>query len=326
MNIRITLPALLGLNALTAFFSVAGAADAYPAKPVRLIVPFPPGSATDAAARLVVAKLSDALGQSVVVDNRSGASGNIGVELGARAVPDGYTLSLGTTSTHAVGPATNPRLAYDPVKDFAPVSLLGSSPYVLAVHPTVNANNVRDLIALAKAKPGELRYASAGNTSLAHLAGELFSTMAGVKLSHIPYKSSALSVVDLLAGRIEIQFGSISPALPHIRSNRLKALAVTGATRLGALPDTPTVIESGLRGYEVTLWFGVLAPVRTPAPIIARLNREMVSVLGTAEIKEGLLAQGVQAGAGTPAAFATLIQRELEKWRGVAKTAGIEGD
>ena len=326
MNIRITLLALLGLNALAAFFAVAGAADAYPTKPVRLIVPFPPGSATDAAARLVVAKLSDALGQSVVVDNRSGASGNIGVELGARAVPDGYTLSLGTTSTHAVGPATNTRLAYDPVKDFAPISLLGSSPYVLAVHPTVNANNVRDLIALAKTKPGELRYASAGNTSLAHLAGELFSTMAGVKLSHIPYKSSALSVVDLLAGRIEIQFGSISPALPHIRSNRLKALAVTGATRLGALPDTPTVIESGLRGYEVTLWFGVLAPARTPAPIIARLNREMVSVLGSMDMKEGLLAQGVQAGAGTPAAFANLIQRELEKWRGVAKTAGIEGD
>jgi len=326
MNIRIILPTLLGLNALAAFFAVAGAADAFPTKPVRLIVPFPPGSATDAAARLVVAKLSDALGQSVVVDNRSGASGNIGVELGARAVPDGYTLSLGTTSTHAVGPATNTRLAYDPVKDFAPVSLLGSSPYVLAVHPTVNANNVRDLIALAKAKPGELRYASAGNTSLAHLAGELFSTMAGVKLSHIPYKSSALSVVDLLAGRIEIQFGSISPALPHIRSNRLKALAVTGATRLGALPDTPTVIEQGLRGYEVTLWFGVLAPARTPAPIIARLNREMVSVLGSVDMKEGLLAQGVQAGAGTPAAFANLIQRELEKWRGVAKTAGIEGD
>ena len=326
MNIRIILPALLGLNALAAYFVVAGAADAYPTKPVRLIVPFPPGSATDAAARLVVAKLSDALGQSVVVDNRSGASGNIGVELGARAVPDGYPLSPGTPSTPAVAPETNTRLAYDPVKDFAPVSLLGSSPYVLAVHPTVNANNVRDLIALAKTKPGELRYASAGNTSLAHLAGELFSTMAGVKLSHIPYKSSALSVVDLLAGRIEIQFGSISPALPHIRSNRLKALAVTGATRLGALPDTPTVIEQGLRGYEVTLWFGVLAPRRTPAPIITRLNREMVSVLGSVDMKEGLLAQGVQAGAGTPAAFANLIQRELEKWRSVAKTAGIEGD
>jgi tripartite-type tricarboxylate transporter receptor subunit TctC len=302
------------------------AADPYPAKPVRLIVPFPPGSATDAAARLVAGKLSDALGQSVVVDNRAGASGNIGVELGARAVADGYTLSLGTTSTHAVGPGTNPRLPYDPIKDFAPISLLGSSPYVLAVHPSVAAANLREFIALAKSKPGEIRYASAGNTSLAHLAGELFSSMAGVKLNHIPYKSSALSVVDLLAGRIELQFGSISPTLPHIRSNRLRALAVTGATRLAALADTPTVIESGLRGYEVTLWFGVLAPAKTSPAIVTRLNRDLVATIAAADVKDALLAQGVQPGAGTPAAFASLIQRELEKWRGVAKAAGIEGD
>lgn len=304
----------------------AALAQTYPAKPVRLIVPFPPGSATDAAARLVAGRLSDALGQSVVVDNRAGASGNIGVELGARAVADGYTLSLGTTSTHAVGPGTNPRLPYDPVRDFAPISLLGSSPYVLAVHTSVAATNLRDFIALAKSKPGEIRYASAGNTSLAHLAGELFSGMAGVKLNHIPYKSSALSVVDLLAGRIELQFGSISPTLPHIRSNRLRALAVTGATRLAALAETPTVIESGLRGYEVTLWFGILAPAKTPSAIIARLNRDLVATINSPEVRDALLAQGVQPGAGTPAAFAGLIQRELEKWRGVAKAAGIEGD
>ena len=201
MNVRATI-AIATVGATLCVGALA--ADAYPSKPVRLIVPFPPGSATDAAARLVAGKLSDALGQSVVVDNRSGASGNIGVELGARAVPDGYTLSLGTTSTHAVGPGTNSKLSYDPIRDFAPLSLLGSSPYVLAVHPSVNAGNVRDFISLAKAKPGEIRYASAGNTSLAHLAGELFSGIAGVKLNHIPYKSSALSVVDLLAGRIEI--------------------------------------------------------------------------------------------------------------------------
>ena len=301
-------------------------AQAYPTKPVRLIVPFPPGSATDAAARVVVVKLSDALGQAVVVDNRSGASGNIGVELGARAAPDGYTLSIGTTSTHAIGPGTSRRLAYDPIKDFAPVSLLGSSPYVLAVHPSVTASNVREFIALAKTRPGEFRYASAGNTSLAHLAGELLSNMTGVKLNHIPYKSSALAVVDLLSGRIEVQFGTISPTLPHIRSNRLRALAVTGTTRLGALPDTPTVIESGVRGYEVTLWFGILAPARTPAAIITRLNRETVAALSTTEMKETLLGQGVQAGAGAPGAFAALIQSELIKWRSVAKTAGIQDD
>ncbi len=301
-------------------------AQTYPTKPVRLIVPFPPGSATDAAARVVVVKLSEALGQPVVVDNRSGASGNIGVELGARAVPDGYTLSIGTTSTHAVGPGTSKNLAYDPIKDFAPVSLVGSSPYVLAIHPSVTANNLREFIALAKTRPGEFRYASAGNTSLAHLAGELLSNMAGIKLNHIPYKSSALAVVDLLSGRIEIQFGTISPTLPHIRSNRLRALAVTGTTRVGALPDTPTVIESGLRGYEVTLWFGILAPARTSAAIVTRLNREIVTVISNAEMKETLNAQGVQPGAGSAAAFASLIQSELAKWRGVAKTAGIEGD
>ena len=316
---------LAALAPLYVFFSEA-TAQSYPTKSVRLIVPFPPGSATDAAARLVVTKLSESLGQSVVVDNRAGASGNIGVELGARAVPDGYTLLIGTTSTHAVGPGTSKNLAYDPIRDFAPVSLIGSSPYVLAVHPSVSAANLREFIALAKSKPGDLRYASAGNTSLAHLAGELFSGMAGVKLTHIPYKSSALAVVDLLAGRIEVQFGSIAPTLPHIRSNRLRALAVTGATRLGALPDTPTVIEAGLRGYEVTLWFGILGPARTPAAIVAKLNHETVAAIATADVRDGLVAQGVQPGAGTPAAFAALIQSELTKWRGVAKTAGIEGD
>jgi tripartite-type tricarboxylate transporter receptor subunit TctC len=309
-----------------ALAAVPALAQNYPTKPIRLIVPFPPGSATDAAARLVAAKLADAFGQSVVIDNRAGASGNIGVELGARAVPDGYTILLGTASTHAVGPATNPRLSYDPLKDFAPVSLIGSSPYVLAVHPSVAAATVKELIALAKTRPGELRYASAGNTSLAHLAGELFSTQAGVKLNHIPYKSSVLAVVDLLAGRIELQFGSIAPTLPHIRSGRLRALAVTGAARLGALPDTPTVIESGLRGFEVTLWFGIFAPARTPPAIVARLNREMVAALAAADMKEALLAQGVQAAPGTPAAFTALIQSEVTKWRGVAKTAGIEAD
>ena len=304
---------LAALAPLYVFFSEA-TAQSYPTKSVRLIVPFPPGSATDAAARLVVTKLSESLGQSVVVDNRAGASGNIGVELGARAVPDGYTLLIGTTSTHAVGPGTSKNLAYDPIRDFAPVSLIGSSPYVLAVHPSVSAANLREFIALAKSKPGDLRYASAGNTSLAHLAGELFSGMAGVKLTHIPYKSSALAVVDLLAGRIEVQFGSIAPTLPHIRSNRLRALAVTGATRLG------------LRGYEVTLWFGILGPARTPAAIVAKLNHETVAAIATADVRDGLVAQGVQPGAGTPAAFAALIQSELTKWRGVAKTAGIEGD
>ena len=296
---------------------------AWPTKSIRFIVPFPGGSASDAAARVVAVKLGDALGQQVVIDNRSGASGNIGIELGARASADGYTLVLGTTSTHAVAASVNSSLGYDPVKDFAPISLLGSSPYVLAIHPSVAAGNLQELIALAKSRPGEISYASAGNASLAHLAGELFATMTGVKLNHIPYKSSALAVVDLLSGRIDLQFGSISPTLPHIRIGRLRALAVTGAARLAALPEVPTVIESGLRGYEVTLWYGMLAPAATPGAIVTRLNREVVAILGSIEVREVLMAQGLEPGPMTPAAFAALIRNELAKWRRVAKTAGI---
>jgi len=300
--------------------------NAWPGKSIRFIVPFPGGSASDAAARVVAVRLSDALGQPVVIDNRSGASGNIGVELGARAAPDGYTVTLGTTSTHAVAASVNAKLGYDPVKDFAPISLLSISPYVLVVHAAVTTGNLQEFIALARSKPGELSYASAGNASLAHLAGELFSMMAGVKLNHIPYKSSALAVVDLLSGRISLQFGSISPTLPHIRSGRLRALAVTGATRLTALPEVPTVIESGLRGYEVSLWYGMLAPAATPAAIISRLNREVVAILGTTETKEVMVAQGLEPAPMTPAAFATLIRTELAKYRKVSRTAGIHAE
>jgi tripartite-type tricarboxylate transporter receptor subunit TctC len=286
-------------------------------------VPFSPGSATDTIARVVAQKLSEALGQPAVIDNRAGASGSIGAEIAARAAPDGYTLILGTTSTHAIAASVNPKLSYDPVSDFSPISLIGSSPYVVAVHPALAANDLKELIALAKAKPGQLSYGSAGNASLAHLAGELFSLMAGVKLIHVPYKSSALSVLDVLSGRIELQFGSIAPTLPHIRSGRLRALAVTGATRLAALPAVPTVTESGLRGYEVSLWMGILAPARTPAAIVSRLHRELVAILGTAGVKDALVAQGVEPRPSTPADFAAYIRAEIAKYRKVVKTAGI---
>ena len=272
---------------------------------------------------MVAQKLSEALGQQVVIDNRAGASGSIGAEMAARAAPDGYTLVLGTTSTHAVAASVNRNLSYDPVRDFSPISLIGSSPYVVAVHPAVAANDLKEFIALAKATPGQLSYGSAGNASLAHLAGELFSIMAGVKLNHVPYKSSALSVLDVLSGRIELQFGSIAPTLPHIRSGKLRALAVTGATRLAALPAVPTVIESGLRGYEVSLWMGILAPAGTPAAIVSRLNRELVATLGTAGIKDALVAQGVEPRPSTPADFAAYIRAEIAKYRNVVKTAGI---
>jgi len=321
-RLTLTLLMIVAARAVGAAPSESGAAP-WPAKSTRLIVPFSPGSATDTIARVVAQKLSEALGQPAVIDNRAGASGSIGAEIAARAAPDGYTLILGTTSTHAIAASVNSKLSYDPVSDFSPISLVGSSPYVVAVHPALAANDLKELIALAKAKPGQLSYGSAGNASLAHLAGELFSLMAGVKLIHVPYKSSALSVLDVLSGRIELQFGSIAPTLPHIRSGRLRALAVTGATRLAALPAVPTVIEAGLRGYEVSLWMGILAPARTPAAIVSRLHRELVAILGTAGIKDALVAQGVEPRPSTPADFAAYIRAEIAKYRKVVKTAGI---
>ena len=302
------------------------AGQGWPAKPIRFIVPFPPGSSTDAAARVVAHRLSEALVQQVVIDNRAGASGSIGCEIAARAAPDGYTLVLGTASTHAVAVSVNSHLRYDPLKDFSPISLIGSAPYVLAVHPAIAANSVQELIALAKTRPGQLSYASAGNASVAHLAGELFATMAGVKLNHVPYKSSALSVIDVLSGRIELQFGSISPTLPHIRSGRLRALAVTGATRLTNLPDVPTVAQSGFPGYEVTLWQGILAPAFTSPAIVARLNREVTAILRAADIKNALVAQGIEPDPSTPIAFTTHIRNEIAKWRKVVTTAGIHAE
>lgn len=299
---------------------------AWPTKPLRLIVAFPSGSSTDTAARTVGNKLALSLGQQVVIDNRAGASGNIGAQTAARAAPDGYTLLLGTTSTHAVAVSVQPNLSYDPIKDFAPVSLLGASPYVLAIHPAVPAGNVKELIALARAKPGQLSYGSAGTASLGHLAGELFSTEARVKFNHVPYKSSALAVLDVLSGRVDLQFGTIAPTLPHIRSGKLRALAVTGATRLAALPEVPTVAESALPGFEVSLWMGVLVPAATPAAIISRLNREITAILNTAETKDALIAQGIEPAPSTPAAFGARIRDEIVKWRKVVKIAKVSGE
>jgi tripartite-type tricarboxylate transporter receptor subunit TctC len=317
---------VIALCAAVTASTVSAANTAWPTKPLRFIVPFPAGSSTDSAARLLTPKLGAALGQQVIIDNRGGASGNIGVETAARSAPDGYTLVLGTASTHAVAASVNSRLAYDPVADFAPISLICSSPYVLAIHPAVAANNVAELIAVARANPGKVNYASAGNASLAHLGGELFATLTGVKLNHVPYKSSALAVVDLLSGRIELQFASIAPTLPHIRSGRLRALATTGAARVSALPSVPTVAESSLEGYEVALWMGILVPAATPAPIVARLNREIATLLSASDLKDALIAQGLEPGASTPGAFALRIRNEIAKWRKVAATAGVHAD
>lgn len=301
-------------------------AAAWPERPIRVVAPFPAGSTVDATLRIMQSPLSEGFGQQIVIDNRSGASGAIGVEIAMRAAPDGYTLLLGTASTHAVAKVLNPRLVYDPQKDFIPVILVGSLPYAIAVHPGVPAKNLQELIALARARPGELRYSSVGNASLAHLAGELLSTLANIKLTHVPYKSSALSVLDSVAGRIEIQLGSTVPTLPHIRAGRLRALAVTSASRIPALPDVPTAREAGLSGFEVALWMGVFLPVRTPGPIVERVNREFTAALRKPEVSVGLITQGVAPQPTTPAVFAAHIAAEIARWDKVVKTSGIRTD
>lgn len=300
------------------------AADAWPSRPIRLIAPFPAGSSVDAAARVITPKVGDALGQSIVIDNRAGASGAIGAELGARAAPDGYTLSGGTTSTHALSKALNPHLAYDPEKDFVPITLIGHLPYILAVHPAVSATSLNELIALARAKPGQIRYTTVGNASMARLGGELLSNLTGVQLTPVAYKSSAQSVVDTVAGRIELQFGTMAPVLPHVRSGRLRPLAVTGSARSPALPDVPTVQQAGIKNFEVTLWLAVFAPAKTPRPIVDRLNREFAAAIALPVVRDALIIQGLQPETTSSAAFSRYLAAEITKWREVARKANLK--
>jgi len=306
--------------------AAAETSSGWPARPLRLIVPFPAGSATDTAARLVGQTLSTTLGQQIVIDNRAGASGNIGVDVAAHAPADGYTLVLGTASTHALAPSLNPHLGYDPVKDFAPISLIGDAPYVLVAHASVPASNVRELIALAKTNPRALNYASAGQASLAHLAGELFATMAHVELTHVPYKSSAQAVIDLAAGRIELQFGTVAPTLPYIRNGQLRALGVTSSERIASLPDVPTIAQAALPGYDASLWMGLLAPAGTPTAIVRRINREVIKVLTLGDLRAAFIAQGIEPLASTPDALAQRIRSDVEKWRAIVSAAGIHED
>jgi len=306
--------------------ALAANVDAWPSRPIRIVAPFPAGSAVDATLRTLQPHAAERLGQAIVIDNRSGASGAIGVEVVQRASPDGYTMLLGTASTHALVKVLNPRASYDPQRDFLPITLVGSFPYALSVHPGVRASTLKELIELARAKPGEIRYTSAGNASLAHLAGELLSGMANVKLTHVPYKSSAASVIDVVAGRVELQIGSTTPAIPHIRAGRLRALATTGAARIPALPDVPTVKEQGFPGYEVALWMGLFVPAGTPSAVVDRANREFVAVLKKPEVHDALVAQGVDPQPTTRAGLAAHIAAEIAKWDRVVKTSGIKTD
>src|SRR5437870_1992613 len=297
--------------------------DGWPERPLRLAVPFPAGSSTDIIARIVAQKLSHRLGQQIVIENRAGASGNIGADAIAKAAPDGYTIGIATASTHAVAASLNPSLPYDPIEDFAPVGMLGSQPYVLVLHPALPARNVAELIALARARPGTLNYGSAGVASLAHLATALFANMTRVDIVHVPYKSSAQSATDMITGRLDMQFATIAPSLANIRTGQLRALAVSGKTRVAVLPEIPTVAESGIPGYEAALWASLVAPPATPTAILARLNRAVNEILNSPDGTKALFAQGMTPEAGPPEALTQRIRIDIEKWRDVAAKAGI---
>ena len=300
-------------------------AQGWPAeRPIRLIVPFQAGSSSDTIARIVSQKLSDRLGQQIVIDNRVGASSMIGTEAVARAQPDGYTLGLANTTTHASATALSANPSYDPGKDFAPVALIGSSPFVLLGAPKFPATDVAALIAMAKQKPGSISYASAGPATMAHLSGALFEKMAGVRLVHVPYRGTGQSVVDLMENRIELLFGTIAPSLAHVRNGKMRAFATTGERRNAMLPEVPTMAEAGLPGYESALWTALVLPAGAPAPIIERLNRAAVAVLNLPDTREALDKQGVEIETGTPEALALRIRSDAAKWRDVIVGAGLK--
>ena len=297
----------------------------WPAKPVRLIVPYPPGGSADILARAIGQKLAEGLGQQVIIDNRPGAGTAIGAEATAKAPPDGYTIMLGTVSSHAINPALSP-VKFDPIRDFAPVSLVASIPFALIVHPSLPANSVRDLVALAKARPGSLNYSSAGNGTSNHLAGELFKSMTGTFMVHIPYKGSAPALNDLIAGQVQLMFDLVLTSAPHVKSGAVRAIAVTGGERSSALPGVPTVAESGVPGYEVTAWFGFFAPAATPAAIVNALNAETVKAMRLPDLRERLASQGADPITDTPEQFAAYVKEELGKWTRVVKMSGMKAD
>ncbi len=301
----------------------ASGAD-WPQRPIRFIVPFTPGSSSDIVARIVVQKLGERLGQQFVVENRPGASGNLGTEAIAHSDPNGYTLGLANASTLSVSPNLTANPTYDPVKDLAPVSMIGESPFVLDLFPGVPAHTVQELIALAKAKPGALSFAAAGPDTLSNLSGVLFTKMANVDITSVPYRGTAQSILDVMEGRVEMQFATIPPSVQLIRDGKVRALAVTGVQRSPILPDVPTVAESGLRGYETSLWQGIIAPAATPAPILKRLTSEMNLVLRQGDVVDALAKVGVEAEPTSPEAFAAHIAADLRKWHDVIVSAGIK--
>ena len=305
--------------------SPAFAQDTWPTKPLRLILPFPPGGGTDILGRLIAERLSAGLGQAVIAENRGGAGGNVGAEAAARSAPDGYTIVLVAPSL-AISPSLYSKINYDPVKDFAPISLVATVPNVMVTQPALPAQNLIEFIQYAKAKPGELNFGSGGAGTSNHLAGELFNLVTGVKLVHVPYKGVNLAMQDVLGGNVHLVFIGIPAAAPHIKSGKLRALAVVAPRRSAALPEVPTVAEAGLQNFEVTTWYGILAPAGTPRPIVNRLNAELLKILHAPELQEKLAATGTDPLTSTPDEFADYIKREMAKWADVIKRAGVKAD
>lgn len=306
---------------LCVFSAAAAVAQDFLSKPIRVVVPFPPGGGTDIVARIVLQKMGENLRTTFVVDNRGGAGGTIGTELVAKAAGDGYTLGI-VSGSHAINPSLYRKLPYDTLRDFSPISLLVSGPGVLVLHPSVPARSVKELVALAKARPGQLNYASAGNGTPPHLAAELFKSMTGVNMLHVPYKGNSQAMADLVSGAVSVSFPTIPSALPHVRSGRLRALAVTSRERSRIAPEIATVAESGLPGYDASSWYGMVAPARTPARIVQRLHQEALKAIESGDVREKLVHQGLDPVASSPQEFDARIREDLVKWEKVVRASG----
>ena len=318
--------AATGLSLALGAAFVCGAASAqesYPNRPIRMIVAYPPGGGTDIVGRLMAQRLSETLGQNVVVDNRGGATGNIGTALAAQSPANGYTLLMGNVAPNAINVSLFRTLPYDPIKGFSPVSLVAITPNILVANPSVPVKSVNDLLALARAKPGALNYPSAGLGSSSHLAGELLESLGKVDMVHVPYKGGGPALIDTISGQMQIMFATLPAAMPHVKSGKLRPVAVTTEKRSQAMPELPTIAET-LKGYEASTWYGLLAPAGTPAPIVARLHKEVVAILGPGETRERLMSQGFEPVGNTPAQFAAHIKSEIAKWGRVIRAAGIK--
>ena len=315
-------PGILLLAILTA---APVAAQEFPARPLRIIIGFPPGGAADLVARLLVPKLSDAFKQQVIIDNRPGANGAIASELTAKAQPDGYTMHLGTLAALIISPAIA-KVSYDPFRDFSPIGRTVALQNIFIAHPTLPVKNIRDLIELARARPGKLNFASSGTGSTGHLSGELLKTMAKMDMTHIPYKGGGPAMTDLLGGQVELFIAIISTAVPHVQAGKARALAVTGDKRSAALPDVPTVDESGVKGYVSTNWYCLLGPANLPSPVVARWNKEMTAALNAPEIKQALFERGIDAAPTSPAELTAYLRSETAKWTKVVKASNIKPD